>query len=76
MDTHLRSADFLGQVVCAQIASLFAKSNWSTNNETWWAVVVAQLAERSLLTPEVSGLNPVMSKILFRPFVYFSLLKR
>ena len=29
-----------------------------------WAVVVAQLAERSLLTPEICGLNPVISKIL------------
>ena len=28
-----------------------------------WAVVVAQLVERSLLTPEVRGLNPVIGKI-------------
>ena len=28
-----------------------------------WAVVVAQLEERSLLTPEVRGSNPVISKL-------------
>ena len=30
-----------------------------------WAVVVAQLVERSLPIPEVRGLNPVISKNLF-----------
>ena len=29
----------------------------------WWAVVVAQLVERSLLTPEVRGLNPALDEI-------------
>ena len=28
-----------------------------------WAVVVAQLVEQSLLTPEVHGLNPVIGEI-------------
>ena len=30
-----------------------------------WAVVVAQLVERSLLIPEVRGSNPVIGKKLF-----------
>ena len=29
-----------------------------------WAVVVAQLIERSLLRPEIRGSNPVIGKIL------------
>ena len=33
-------------------------------------VVVAQLAERSLLTEEVCGLNLVVGKILIRTCVY------
>ena len=32
-------------------------------------MVVAQLVERSLLTPEVRGSNPVMGKFLCRTFV-------
>ena len=31
----------------------------------FWAVVVAQLVERSLPTPEVRGSNPVMCELLF-----------
>ena len=31
----------------------------------YWAVVVAQLVERSLPIPEVRGSNPVIGKILF-----------
>ena len=34
-------------------------------NKILWEVVVAQLVERSLPIPEVRGLNPVISKILF-----------
>ena len=30
-----------------------------------WAVVVAQLVERSLLTPEACGTNPVIGKLLY-----------
>ena len=30
-----------------------------------WAVVVAQLVERSLPIPEIRGSNPVISKILY-----------
>ena len=35
-----------------------------TNNPSRWAVVVAQLAERSLPTPEFRGLNPNIGKVL------------
>ena len=38
-----------------------------------WEVVVAQLAERSLPTPEVHGSNPVIGKILNKTFVYSQL---
>ena len=34
------------------------------NNGYLWAVVVAQLVERSLPMPEVHGSNPVIGKIL------------
>ena len=34
------------------------------------AKVLAQLIERSLLTPEVHGLNLVIGKLLFKTFVY------
>ena len=34
-------------------------------NNTTWAVVVAQLVERSLPTPEVCGSNPVIDKNLY-----------
>ena len=40
------------------------KKRYSTVTEAW-AVVVAQLVERSLLIPEVRGLNPVIGKKLF-----------
>ena len=33
------------------------------------AVVVAQLVELLLLTPEVRGLNPVIGKLLYRTFI-------
>ena len=33
------------------------------SNKIWIAAVVAQLVERSLQTPEIPGLNPVMDKI-------------
>ena len=33
-----------------------------------WAVVVAQLVERSLPTPGVRGLNPVIGKLLYWAF--------
>ena len=36
-----------------------------TNNFHWWAVVVAQLVERSLPIPEIRGSNPVIGKNLF-----------
>ena len=38
-----------------------------------WAVVVAQLAEWSLPIQEVRGSNLVLSKFLFRAFIYFLL---
>ena len=34
-----------------------------------WAVVVAQLLERSLQTPEVHGSSPVIGKLLNRTFI-------
>ena len=33
------------------------------------AVVVAQLVERSLPTPDVHGSNPVIGKLLYRTFI-------
>ena len=42
-------------------------------NYVWQVVVVAQLAERSLLTPEVLSLNPVIKNYLFRPCRYILL---
>ena len=39
----------------------------------FWAVIVAQLVERSLTTPEVRGLNPIIGKFLCRAFVYCEL---
>ena len=39
------------------------------------AVVVALLAEQSLPTPKVFGLNPLIGKILCRKCIYCSLLK-
>ena len=35
----------------------------SVNKATTWAVVVAQLVDRSLAIPEVRGSNPVIGKI-------------
>ena len=37
------------------------------------AVVVAQLVEQALPTPDVWGLNPVIGKLLYRTFVYCQL---
>ena len=37
------------------------------------AVVVAQLVEWSLPTPEVRGLNPVIGNLLYRTFVFCQL---
>ena len=33
-----------------------------------WALIVAQLVEQLLPTPEVCGLNPVIGKLLYRIF--------
>ena len=30
-----------------------------------WAVVVVQLVERSLLTPEIRGLNPAIGNLIY-----------
>ena len=40
-----------------------------------WAVLVAQLVERSHATQEVCGSNPVIVKLLSRIFVYWQLEK-
>ena len=39
-------------------------SQWGTIIELRWAVIVSQLAEPSLLTPEIRGSNPNMGKII------------
>ena len=41
-----------------------------------WAVIVAHLVERSLLTPEVHGLNPVIGKIYIEQCLLSTVLKR
>ena len=41
----------------------FFREKKKTNTATAWAVVVVQLVERSLPTPEVRGSNPVIGKI-------------
>ena len=41
------------------------RQNLISNIFTVWAVVVAQLVERSLLTPEVRGSNPVIGNNLY-----------
>ena len=33
-----------------------------------WAVVVVQVVERSLLTPEIRGSNPIIGKVLYAKF--------
>ena len=49
--------------------NLFTRGPMSqTNFRVAWAVVVAQLVERSLPTPEVRGSNPVIGKLLHWTF--------
>ena len=58
---------FLGVALClASIAytSTQHKSSISNNVFAVWAVVVAQLVERLLSTPEICGLSPDISKML------------
>ena len=47
-----------------------------TEDFSHWAVVVAQLVERSLLTPKTCGSNPVMGKCYFLSNCVKSVLKR
>ena len=42
--------------------------DFNNNIQLYWAVVVAQLVERSLPIPEVHGSNPVISKNLYWTF--------
>ena len=42
----------------------------------FWAVVVAQLVERLLLTPEIHGSNPLIGKFYFPSAVLKTVLKR
>ena len=44
----------------------FLPEDWNEKR----ALTVAQLAERSLPTAEVCGLNPVIGKFLYRTFIY------
>ena len=46
------------------------------NNQTNWDVVVAQLVERSLATPEFRGLNPAIGKIYIEQCLLSTVLKR
>ena len=46
------------------------QKNVTSTSESTWAVVVAQLVERSLAIPKVCSSNPVISKLLYRTFVY------
>ena len=41
--------------------------NFSKSSLSAWAVVVAQLVERSLPKPEVVGSNPVIGKLSYGP---------
>ena len=40
------------------------KGSYTPSHLNFWAVVVAQLAEQSLLTPAIRGLNPNIGKDL------------
>ena len=40
------------------------KGSYTPSHLNFWAVVVAQLAEQSLLTPAIRGLNPNIGKYL------------
>ena len=44
---------------------------YTRERKKYWAVVMAQLVERLLPTPEVCGLNPAIGKLLCGPFVYY-----
>ena len=48
-------------------------NRWLWNGYFKWAVVVTQLVERSLPTPEVRGSNPIIGKLLCGTFVYSQL---
>ena len=48
-------------------------NRWLWNGYFKWAVVVTQLVERSLPTPEVHGSNPVIGKLLYGTFVHCQL---
>ena len=66
-----------GGIVAEQIVAscgcLETEATWK-EFERGGGVVVAQLADRSLLTPEVRGSNPVIGKILYKTRICCSLL--
>ena len=50
--------------------------SYATKTLYIWAVVVAQLVERLLLTPEICSSNPVISKFYFLSIVLKKILKK
>ena len=48
----------------AMIHAPFAQGSRYIKHDELWAMVVAELAERSLPTPEILGLNPDIGNIL------------
>ena len=56
------------RVILKNSEQAFRYSKSVLTTTTIWAVVVAQLVERSLPTPEIRGSNPVIGKLLYRTF--------
>ena len=54
---------------CRSPSCSLTTATGSNQTKSVWAVDVAKLVERSLLTPETRGLNPVNSKLLYRIFM-------
>ena len=48
----------------------------NTNKQHEWAVVVAQLVERSLPEPEINGSNPVIGNFIYYKLYLKTVLKR
>ena len=56
------------RVILKNSEQAFRYSKSVLTTTTIWAVVVAQLVERSLPTPEIRGSNPVIGKLLYQTF--------
>ena len=61
-----------------RLLKIFSSEGQSYATETLyiWAVVVAQLVELLLLTPEICSSNPVISKFYFLSIVLKKILKK